>query len=232
VLCLQCAKVCPHDNIGIGLVDAGAPIRRGFLLRPFEAAFVMVALGFVVHEIIGEVKWLDAVFHVIPAGLNRILPSIPFGWFEALWFLVLLPVAVWAIIAAVSYGIGHRTGLRTLLLAAASGAAPVVAVAHLAKAAAKMASWGGFLPLALREPEGLGTLAAISQGALVAPAGLLDLPAIGGVMLGTILLVAVRVWRRLPGLFTESAVAARAGLLGASLLFAPVLVAWVWPWIA
>ena len=227
VLCLQCVKICPHDNMGIGLVSARAPIRKGSLLRPFEAAFVTVALGFVAHEVIGEVKWLDAMFHSVPARLDEFLPSASFGWLEALWFLVLFPLGVWAAIAAVSYGVGQRTGVRSLLLAAATRAAPVVAAAHLAKAAAKMSSWGGFLPVALGDPRGLDTLAAISQDALVPPAGLLDLPVVGGVMLGATMIIAVRGWRRLPDMVKGSAIAARAGLLGSSLLFASVLVTWV-----
>ena len=140
VLCLQCAKVCPYQNVGVGLVASGAPVRRKPLLRPFEAAFVMVALGFVAHEVIGEVKWLDAFFHAVPNGLNRLMPSIPFGWFEALWFLVLFPLLVWGLISGIGHFTGHRAGLKTLLTGAATGAAPLVAVAHLAKAAAKVAS--------------------------------------------------------------------------------------------
>ncbi|MBI4881157.1 MAG: 4Fe-4S binding protein, partial [Planctomycetes bacterium] len=36
VLCLQCAKVCPQGNIGLGLVSRAAGVRRQSLLRPFE----------------------------------------------------------------------------------------------------------------------------------------------------------------------------------------------------
>lgn len=100
---------------------------------------------------VGEVKWRGKAFDFVPERLTALAPAVSFGAFESLWFLVLIPLAVWAAIAGVGYLAGHRTGLRSLLLAAATGAAPVVAVPHLAKSAAKIAVWGEFLP---REERG------------------------------------------------------------------------------
>lgn len=229
VLCVQCAKVCPADNIGIGLVSITAPIRRKTLLRPYEAAFVMVALGFVSHEVIGEVKWLDAIFHAAPNALARLVPAVAPGWFEALWFLLLFPAAVWALIASIGRLAGHRTGLRSLLLAAATGAAPVVAVAHLAKAAAKIASWGGFVPLAIHDPCGLETLQRLSSHALPAPSSLVALTVVGWVMLALIAFIAWRAWRWVRQIPSESVTAARIGMADAAVLFTSVLTVWSWP---
>lgn len=194
LLCLQCAKVCPHDNIGVGIVAADAPVRRKTLLEPYEAAFVMVALGFVAHEVIGEVSWLDALFHLVPAHLTTLIPGIPFDWFEALWFLVLFPLVVWGAIACVGYLAGHRKGLRSLFLAAATGAAPVVAVAHLAKAVAKISSWVGFLPLSLQDPQGLDTFHRLADQSLSTPAPVLGLSIVGLLMLPLVVVIA---WRAL-----------------------------------
>jgi polyferredoxin len=227
VLCLQCAKVCPHQNMGFGVVAANARIREKTLLRPFEAAFVMVALGFVAHEVVGEVKWLDTIFHAIPARLNALVPSVAFGWFEALWFLVLFPLVVWATISAIASLVGHCAGIRSLLLSAATGAAPVVAAAHLAKAVAKMASWGGFLPLALRDPQGIATLHRISQHSLAAPASFMGLSMVGWVILVATVFVAVKVWHNASDLSKEFVNATRVGLLVSSLLFSAVLVTWI-----
>ncbi|MBM3495413.1 MAG: 4Fe-4S binding protein, partial [Armatimonadetes bacterium] len=169
VLCLQCAKVCPHRNIGFGVVRGDAPVRRKGLLLPFEAAFVMVALGFVAHDTLAEVKWADAVFHRAPEAIAALAPGVAFGWYEALWFLVLFPALAWAAIAAAAFLLGQRGGLGTLLLAAATGAAPVVALAHVAKSAAKIASWGGYLPGALADPNGMETFRRISADAISKP---------------------------------------------------------------
>jgi polyferredoxin len=229
VLCFQCAKVCPHGNVGFGLVSDSAPVGRKSVLRPYEAAFVMIALGFVSHEVIGEVTWLEAIFHAAPAALGKLMPTVPFGWLEAFWFLVLFPFVVWVVIGAVGYAAGHRAGLRSLLLAAATGAAPVVAVAHLAKAAAKITSWGGFLPLALRDPQGLDTLQRVADRSLVAPASLLGLTVVGWVTLALTAVMALKAWRWARQIPSELATAARVGLAGAAVLFSAVLTAWSWP---
>jgi len=229
VLCLQCVKVCPHDNMGFGLVGEGAPVRRKALLRPFEAGFVMVALGFVAHEVIGEVKWLDGYFHWLPEQLHSMVPALSFGWFEALWFLVLFPLVVWAVTAAVGLLLGHRGGLRPLLLAAATGAAPVVAVAHLAKAVAKISSWGAFLPGALVEPAGTETFNLIHTGALAEPGRLVGLSFVAWMMLLLSVLIGWRAWfwaRQVP---VQSLVAARSGMMTSMFLFSAVLVIWTLP---
>ena len=229
VLCLQCAKVCPYDNMGVGLVSADAPVRRKALLKPYEAAFVMVVLGFVAHEVIGEVKWLDSMFHFVPARLAAIVPAVSFGWFEALWFLVLFPLVVWGVIAGVGYLAGHRAGSRSLLLAAATGAAPVVAIAHLAKAVAKISSWGGFLPQSLRDPQGLETYRQLSDRSISAPAGMLSLTLLGWVMLAAMVVIVWRALRWSRQVPAESAMAAKVGLASTAVLFTAVLTVWALP---
>jgi ferredoxin len=229
VLCLQCAKVCPYGNIGWGLVSPEASVRRQSLLRPFEAVFVMVALGFVAHEVIGEVKWLDSFFHAVPDWLNRLSPAIPFGWFEGLWFLVLFPFGVWAFISGISYFMGHHGNIRTLLLAAATGAAPVVAVAHLAKAMAKVSAWSGFLPFAVRDPQGIETLQGIADRTLNAPASLLGLTMVGWAMLALSLVMAWKAWKWAHHVPAACLSAARAGLVSTTVLFGTILTIWAWP---
>jgi len=228
VLCFQCAKVCPHDNVGFGLARATAGVRRHRLLLPFEAAFVMFAAGFVAHDVIAEVKWLDEIFHVVPKALQQLAPAVKFGWFEALWFLVLFPLALWTAAAVVAYAVGGRQRLGALLLAAATGAAPVVAVAHLAKSAAKVASWGGFLPLALADPAGVETFQRIGDKALAAPAPWVGLPPLGWAMLILLALVAWRSLRWIREASGEAARAAYAGLGVTAAFFAATLL--VWPW--
>jgi len=229
VLCLQCVKVCPHDNMGFGVVAEDAPVRQKALLRPYEAGFVMVALGFVVHEVIGEVKWIDAYFHVPPEWMADLVPVLPFGWFEALWFLVLFPLVVWALVAAMSWLAGHRAGWRPLLLAAATGAAPLIGVAHLAKAAAKVSSWSVFLPGSLLDPRGGETFQQIRSGVLDAPSGLLSLSLLGWVMLVLSLVIAWRTWHWASQLRPGLLAAARSGVLTSWFLFGFVLAIWGLP---
>jgi len=229
VLCLQCAKVCPYKNMGWGPAASEAPVRQKALLRPFEAAFVMVALGFVSHEVIGEVKWLEDIFHAPPEWLSRLIPAVPFGWIEGLWFLVLFPFSVWAVISGLSYVMGYRSNMKNLLLAAATGAAPVVAVAHLAKAAAKVSSWGGFVPLAVRDPQGINTMQELMTRTLSAPTGLLALSIVGWGMLVLSLAMAWKAWKWSKQVQAQYIVAARTGLASTAVLYGIILTIWVWP---
>jgi hypothetical protein len=104
-----------------------------------------------------------------------------------------------------------------------------VAISHLAKAAAKVASWGGFLPLALRDPRGLDTFRQIAGHSLKAPGSLLGLSIIGWTMCAATAFIAWRAWRWVRQMPAESAFAARAGLVTSAVLFSAVLTVWAWP---
>jgi len=228
VLCFQCAKVCPYGNLGFGLVRREASSRRHRLLRPFEAAFVLIATGFVAHEVAAEVKGLDETFHAVPSALQGLAPLIDFAWWEAFWFLLLLPLALWILVAGASRLLARRTPWKTLLLAAATGAAPVVAVAHFAKAAAKVSAWLGFLPLVVTDPAGLETLQRLSTHTLQAPSPLVGLPLIGWIMLFWILLLSRQGWFWSRQAVPDSLTAARTGLVTVTVFFGTLLLSWPW----
>jgi polyferredoxin len=229
VVCLQCAKVCPHANVGFGVLSRASPLQARAPLRPFEVAFVLVAFGFVAHEVFAEVKWLDAWFHAVPEALRALAPAVGFGWFEALWFLVLFPAAAWALVAAAAYACGHRGRVWALFAAAAAGAAPVVAVAHLAKALAKVGSWGGYLPQALRDLRGLDTLRRLADPATAAPESLWTLSAVGWTMLLGLVLVAVQGVRGRRFAPASERVATTVGMTVVGCVYVAILAAWVLP---
>ena len=226
VLCFQCAKACPYANVGFGLVRPTASSRRPALLKPYEAVFVLLAAGFVAHEVIGEVKPMDAYFHAVPERLNALLPSVSFGWFEAGWFLVLLPLVLWTATSVGAYAWGYRGSVTRLLVAAATGAAPVVAIAHLAKAVAKIGSWGGYLPGSLADPRGIETFNVYASGHATAPARLVGLPLLGWLMIVLLLALTWRSWRGLRDSAAELLPAAKAGAAATALFFIVTLLAW------
>lgn len=226
VTCFQCVQTCPHGNIGFGLVRDDATIRRPSALRPFEAVFVMSMAGFVTHEMVGEVGWLEEAFHVAPRTLATSLPGLDGGWTEALWTLAMFPLIVWSALALVARLFGSGLGFRDRLVAIATGAAPVVAIAHLAKGVAKLAGWAGYLPGALADPTGLDTLHAIASGTATAPPRLVGLGLVAWVALGALLFVGWRSWRSRRAVVGQAVPAARVGLTGSTLLFGGVLVAW------
>lgn len=220
-------KICPLANVGLGLASPSAGSRRHRSLLPFEAAFVAVAAGFVAHEVIGEVKWLDDLFHVPATAMHRLLPTVSPGGFEALWFLVVFPVALWTAVAGIAWALGHRGSLRDLLIAAATGAAPVIAMAHLAKAASKSIAWAGYLPLALRDPTGIETLERLTTKAVPAPQALLGLSLLGTIMAAAVILIGWWGWRRACAAAPPLLPATRAGFAVTTAFFAAVMLVWM-----
>ena len=91
VICFQCAKSCPSNNIGYGLKKEGKISDSASLTMP-SALFVIFALGFVSHELFGENTMLDEIFHYIPQKVSAIV-NVPFlfPWIEAIWFLLIIP---------------------------------------------------------------------------------------------------------------------------------------------
>jgi len=226
VLCLQCAKICTYENIGFGLTSHDSSVRRPRLLQPVEATFVMIAAGFVAHEVVGKVNWLDHYFHVVPEALSGIVPTVPIGWWEGLWFLVLFPALLWLIVAGIGWLAGHRESLMNLFLAAATGAAPVVALSHLAKVSAKLSSWGGYLTLALKDPRGLQTYDRIVSGGLDAPGWFVGLSLTGWMMVIVMAVLAFISVRRLRTFSARQVPAALAGLSVMAVIFGGVFVVW------
>lgn len=229
VLCFQCAKACPHGNLGYGSLSAEASSYHARPLKPSEAAFVLVAAGFVSHEVMGEVPLLDALFHWAPSQLARLLAPLGFGWCEALWFLALFPALFWSMALLVGWaaGEGGRVGPRLLVMAGA--AAPVVALAHLAKALAKIGSWGGYLPMALQDPTGLAAMRSLARHHVADPGVWWGIPALGRVLFLGVAALALgslrRPRRRLEGDFLPSH---RIGFTSATFLYLGILFSWLW----
>jgi hypothetical protein len=225
VLCLQCAKVCPNENMGLGVANPDALVRRRSLLEPVEAAFVVLASGFVAHEVIGEVRWLDEFFHFVPERLSQWGPALAFDWWEGIWFLAIFPVVLWALVVAAGRLAGQREAFGRHVLIAATAVAPLVAMAHLAKSLAKLSGWGGYLPLALSDPAGVDTYRRIAAGELQAPGPVVALPVVGWLVLLLSVVVVFRSMRQ-GRLHPGGARAMGVALAVVSLVFLPVLLIW------
>ncbi len=164
VLCFQCAKVCPYDNIGFGVLRPNFGPRVVRPLAVGTAIFVLIASGFVAHELFAEVKPLDAAFHWVPTQLSTGL-GLGFGWAHALWFLGLLP-ATFACLMWLGSRLANGTArFADRLSMAALIMAPAVIAGHVTKALVKMTSWAPYVPLSFAEPRGRATAAAILSGA-------------------------------------------------------------------
>jgi hypothetical protein len=162
---------------------------------PYEIAFVFVAAGFVMHDVCSEVTWFDSFFHWVPEQMAAMLPVLSFSWWEAIWFLVGFPSLLWGMAALISWIFIRDYGFRERLIVMVTAAAPLVALAHSAKALAKISSWGLYLPRALSEPTGISTASAILSKSLPAPGRIMSLNIIAIIMMVTLLVVSYRMWQ-------------------------------------
>jgi len=185
VLCLQCAKVCPHANVGLGWLKPDKGPRAQRPLGWATAVFVLLAGGFVMHELFSEVKSFNEVFHWIPQRITD-ATGIPFGWTEALWFLAIIPavlLGVTALAGVFSGGWRPRAGLTRVALLLV----PVIACGHAAKAIIKMCSWGPYLSISARAPDGIERAAYFLANPAAAPGSIL--PAAAKTVVGLALVV-------------------------------------------
>ncbi|MEW6357279.1 MAG: 4Fe-4S binding protein [Planctomycetota bacterium] len=200
VLCFQCAKVCPHDNIAFGAARSGVTRRAVKALGIAPAIFVFLASGFVTHELFAETKALDEIFHAVPTFLSNAFhaPGL-FKWLEAVWFLFILPAAVCGILWLTTLLLRSGRGVGNCMRQAALFLIPVIAAGHAIKALIKINSWGAFLPGALREPIGLERAKAIAAKTISAPGTLIPetiLSAVVALILAVALIFAARAIRK------------------------------------
>jgi len=135
---------------------------------------------------------------------------------------------LWLFIAIICKVSGSKGTPLELWLAAATGAAPIVILAHAAKACAKLAAWGGYLPLALSDPQGVKTLARISEKTLALPSAFSGLPPIGWLM---VFAMTVMVWHSRRWI-SQAAVEAKRAMycsMGVcALVYGFILFSWAW----
>ncbi len=227
VLCLQCAKTCPHDNIGYGMPRGEGPRHPPAPLRAVELAFVAIIFGFATYEVAGEAPaFVKDGFLAIPALLATLpLPIEERSW-QAIWYLLLFPAAFWAVIIGALKLAGGTAPMGTRLRAALTGALAATAAAHACKALAKLSSWGAYLPGALRDPDGVTTLAALADGALPSPERPIPFTAIAALSLILLLTLA---WRARPRRSDTPAHELRPRWIGAAaaaIVFLPIIATW------
>ena len=190
LVCGQCIKSCEPDNMRLLVRRPFHPgdVREAQASWPV-AAFVMLVSGFVTYELCTEWPAAKALFLLVPHLVGEWVgvPSLA-GYIKALWMLVVVPLVVWTLLSAVTRLLGDGDTLSQVWRRAALPVAVVVSAGHMAKSIAKSASWGGFLPGAMREPGGVETVLALTNGTLARPGSLLPMSVVAGA--GVVLLLA------------------------------------------
>lgn len=173
LVCTQCRKVCPSDNLRWSPRRPMADLRAGFRLRSVELFLLILVSGLVVWELGEEWKPVEKALGSVPAALNSWLglSGEAANFVQALCLFVVLPAGLYLI-----PGLMGKWSSRTSLLdsAKAFGAVflPVVAIGHLVKAVIRITSRLPYYPLAFNDPLGYATARGILAGDVTVDMGI------------------------------------------------------------
>lgn len=171
LLCTQCLKACPYDNIRFSTRRPFDDLFGVVDLRPAQVGFILVVSGFVVYEILSEwpvskaiLTWApDRFVHAL--GMtgsvgNFVSATIMFVVFPVLMFLV---VAALTRLASGWRAASSRPAVKTFALLLL----PTMAGAHIIKSVLKMTSRIPYWRDALRDPKGVETAQRVVGATLV-----------------------------------------------------------------
>ena len=161
LLCTQCLKTCPHDNIRFSTRRPFADFFSGLDLRPAQLGFILLLSGCVVYEILSEWPVSFGLMMWLPDRLTQAL-----GLAGAMASLVSASIMFVALPALTLLGVAALARLASGPKAAALGAAlktfallllPTIAAAHVIKSILKMSSRIPYWPGVLADPKGIET---------------------------------------------------------------------------
>jgi len=163
--CTQCRKVCPGDNLRFSLRKPMADFFSGLRLRNVELYLLFLVSGLVVWELAEEWAPARRVLEFVPSAINS-----RFGFsgeaatlVQTLFLFVVVPGLLYLI-----PGLAGKWLNKTTLLESARAFAlvflPLVALGHIVKALVRITSRLPYYGLAVRDPVGYSTAAAISSG--------------------------------------------------------------------
>ena len=190
LLCARCIKSCGSSQ-GMGFYlrkPYSAEDRRVPVASWSVTLFVMLLSGFIAYELCSEWKPAKEVFLWVPAHVASWLEvQDHYGWVKGIWRIFVFPAALWLVLGLLMRLFGGGMSLSESWRGLALPIAVIVAAGHMAKALAKLTSWGSHLPFALSDPIGGSGAAAIASGAADKPSSILPMAVVSAV--GVVLVV-------------------------------------------
>lgn len=198
--CLVCGQCIKAGEDGGMSLQFRMPFSRADAREPITSwpvtLFVMTVSGFVTYELCGVWKAAGEVFLWVPGQVTSALGvGAAGGWVQGAWTVFVVPAILWSFLGAVTVALGAARTLGEAWRRLALPMAVVVAAGHMAKGLEKFTSWGGYLPLALSEPEGVQTALGITAKTVAPPAPWLSAGALSLVaclLIGASIPIAIR----------------------------------------
>ena len=177
LVCGQCIKACGPANMGLFL---RRPFHRSDLRQELASwpltLFVILVSGFVGYELCSEWAAAKTVFNWVPVAIAKAVGVPAYeGWIKGVWMLGAFPAVIWSLLGGLVLLLRGAATLGEALRRLALPLAVIISAGHMAKGLAKVASWGGYLPFALRDPVGVETALRMSDGTLSAPSPILSM---------------------------------------------------------
>ena len=165
ILCTQCIKACPYNNITFRFRKPFKDLFKGFKLSTPQIFFILIVFGFAFYEVVTEWKtaktWLMTPFNYINDYFSISPPWN--GTVTALLLFFVLPLVLFIAVSLMHSIICSKQGLSSLkfyLLAFT----PLIASTHFAKSVVKPVSRFQYIPFALKNPAGIETANNILAG--------------------------------------------------------------------
>jgi len=167
LLCTQCLKVCPQDNLRLAVGAPWSDLRQPLGLTGAQLAFLAIVSGFVVFEVLSEwdpsavaLEWLP--YRVAGAlGLAGLTADLA----AAGVMFLLLPAALFLAVAGCAW-LATRTPVADGAKAFALLLLPAVSGAQVIKAILKTTGHLPYWKVALADPVGIESARAIQAGTL------------------------------------------------------------------
>jgi len=229
LLCTECRKVCPNDNLCFSLRRPFADFFGPMKLETAELVLILLAGGLVVWEISEEWSVAKGAMLFIPDRISALLGATGEAahLVHALVLFVALPVVLFLIPGMVGKWV-NRISLMDSLKTFGLLFLPVVALTHMLKAFFRIVSRLPYYPLAFRDPVGMDNARALAGGTLALDKRLPEVldPVLSGLALAVFagcLAAAWAVGTRSP-LFQSLRKGGRAPYLAAVILYVVVLI--------
>jgi len=170
LLCTQCLKVCPYDNLRLSTRWPFADFFGAVELRAAQVGFVLLVSGFVVYEVLSEWPVSKAILKWIPEHLVDALgiTGPMTGFVSAIVMFIIFPGVLFLAVGALAkIASGGRASSGAVVKTFALLLLPTMAGAHIIKSILKMASRIPYWPHAFSDPKGIATAQEIVDKTLV-----------------------------------------------------------------
>ena len=167
ILCTQCMKACPHDNVTFRFRSPFKDIKGKLTINAAQMLFFTIVFGFAFYEVVTEWSAGKALLLAPANALNAYLntPAQYNGSIKATLLFVLLPALLLCAVTLAQSGFRLKNMLATFSTYIAAFI-PLIATTHVAKSVVKSVSRFQYVPGAFTDSNGVETAKALTAGTL------------------------------------------------------------------